>query len=154
MPPLTILIPVILILFTAAFIRSSVGFGDAVLAMPLLALLIPVKTATPLVAFCATTMTVSILIGSWRKTDWRITFRLVVATLIGIPPGLFLLKKMPDDILELILGFFCRLAFLGPVTLRIVPIILQVGSIFLRDSGRNLGQMLALRVMLLQPVGE
>ena len=104
MLPFSILIPVLLILFTAAFIRSSVGFGDAVLAMPLLALLIPVKTATPLVAFCATTMTVSILIGSWRKTDWRITFRLVVATLIGIPPGLFLLKKMPDDILKLILG--------------------------------------------------
>lgn len=118
MPPLSILIPVVLILFAAAFIRSSIGFGDAVLAMPLLALFVPLKTATPLVALCATTMTVSILVGSWRKTDWKATLYLVTATLIGIPPGLFLLKKMPDITLKLILGLIIGLyglfRLLGP----------------------------------------
>ena len=46
----TIILAILSILFISTFIRSTLGFGDALLAMPLLTLIIGVQTATPLVA--------------------------------------------------------------------------------------------------------
>ncbi|MCA9117288.1 MAG: hypothetical protein KDA79_19595, partial [Planctomycetaceae bacterium] len=56
----------VLVLFTAALVRSTFGFGDALVAMPLLALFMPLETAAPLVAL------ISLLIaGSVLQRDWR-----------------------------------------------------------------------------------
>ena len=43
----------IAILFLASFTRSAVGFGDALLGMPLLALALGLRTATPVYALAA-----------------------------------------------------------------------------------------------------
>lgn len=94
-----------LILFFGAFIRSSLGFGDAVFAMPLLALVLGIKTATPLVALFATTIAVSILAKNWQKADLQATRRLVIASLPGILIGLYLLTGLPENVLKIILGF-------------------------------------------------
>ncbi|MBN1274031.1 MAG: sulfite exporter TauE/SafE family protein [Candidatus Aminicenantes bacterium] len=95
---------VVLVLFSAAFLRSAVGFGDAVLAMPFLAVLVGVRTATPLVAFCASSIAFFILVGNWRKADWRATLHLILATLAGIPFGLFFITRLSEDILKTALG--------------------------------------------------
>jgi uncharacterized membrane protein YfcA len=92
------------ILFLSTFIRSSLGFGDAVLAMPLLAMVVGLQTATPVVAMCATTIGVTILILDWRKIHLKASLRLIVASALGIPIGLLLLKKAPEEILMIILG--------------------------------------------------
>lgn len=57
------LLPVLLILFLSTLVRSTFGFGDALVAMPLLALFIAIKTATPVVAIIAPTIAISLLIG-------------------------------------------------------------------------------------------
>ena len=41
---------VVAVLFLGSLVRSTFGFGDALVAMPLLTLLIPIRVATPLVA--------------------------------------------------------------------------------------------------------
>ncbi|HYE15016.1 MAG TPA: sulfite exporter TauE/SafE family protein [Pyrinomonadaceae bacterium] len=92
------------VLFAATFVRSAVGFGDALVAMPPLALLLGVKTATPLVAFAASTIAVVILSRQWRSVDVRSTWRLVVSSLAGIPFGLLLLKLAPEAHVKLLLG--------------------------------------------------
>jgi hypothetical protein len=46
------------ILFLSTLTRSTLGFGDAVVAMPLLALALGIRTAAPLVALVAATSTV------------------------------------------------------------------------------------------------
>jgi uncharacterized membrane protein YfcA len=94
----------LLILFVSTFVRSALGFGDALLAMPLLALLLGVRVATPLVAFAASTIAVTILLRHWRSVDVRATWRLVVASLAGIPFGLLLLKYAPEAYVKLALG--------------------------------------------------
>ena len=38
---------VLAVVFVATFIRSAFGFGEAVIAVPLLALLVPVDVAAP-----------------------------------------------------------------------------------------------------------
>jgi uncharacterized membrane protein YfcA len=92
------------ILFMSTFIRASIGFGDAVLAMPLLAMVVGLQRATPVVAMCATTIAVTILILDWRKVHLQASLRLILASALGIPIGLMLLKRTPEEVLMIILG--------------------------------------------------
>jgi uncharacterized membrane protein YfcA len=97
-------LPVLGVIFLSTFTRSALGFGDALIAMPLLAMLVGVEVATPLVALGASTIAIAILIGAWRQVNIRATWRLVVSTLVGIPLGLLLLKAAPQAVVEGLLG--------------------------------------------------
>lgn len=96
---------VLSILFLSTFTRSALGFGDALVAMPLLTLIVGVQTATPLVALAASTIAVSLLIQIWRQVNLAAAWRLILATLLGIPFGLIALKLVPEQILRSVLGF-------------------------------------------------
>lgn len=100
----TTTILVLVILFFSTFIRSALGFGDALIAMPLLALVIGIQTATPLVAMGASTIAFTILLKSWRKVEIKAAWRLVLATWIGIPLGIFFLKSAPEILVKSLLG--------------------------------------------------
>lgn len=100
----TTVLTVLLILFVSTCVRSALGFGDALVAMPLLAMLLGVRTATPLVAFAASTIALAILAGNWRNVDIRAAWRLVLASLVGIPFGLLLLKVAPESYVKAVLG--------------------------------------------------
>ena len=97
-------LPVLLILFLSILVRSTFGFGDALVAMPLLALFIPIKTATPVVAIIAPTIAISLLIKEWRHIDLKSTLKLIISTLAGIPIGIFYLKSIPENIVNLSLA--------------------------------------------------
>ena len=97
------------IIFISAFIRSAIGFGDAVVAMPLLAMVMGLKTASPLVAFMGPTISLLILAGSWRKIELRSAGRLVIASLLGIPLGIYGLARLPEGPLKLGLGLLILL---------------------------------------------
>jgi hypothetical protein len=92
------------IAFAAAFVRSALGFGDAVLAMPLLAMAVGLKTASPLVAFIGPTISILILARSWRRVEYKTAGRLVAATLLGIPVGVYGLARLPEAPLKIALG--------------------------------------------------
>jgi uncharacterized membrane protein YfcA len=98
------LIPVAAVLFVAAFVRSALGFGDAVVAMPLLAMAVGLRTATPLVAFVGPTISLLILARDWRKVEFRSAGRLIAATLVGIPFGIYGLSRLPEAPLKIGLG--------------------------------------------------
>jgi len=98
------LIPVAGVLFVAAFIRSALGFGDAVVAMPLLAMALGLRTATPLVAFVGPTISLLILARDWRRVEFRTAGRLIAATLLGIPVGIYGLARLPEAPLKIALG--------------------------------------------------
>jgi len=53
---------VVIIIFLSTLVRSSFGFGNALIAMPLLALVIGVKEATPLVALAGLVISLIMLI--------------------------------------------------------------------------------------------
>jgi uncharacterized membrane protein YfcA len=99
-----ILICVLVILFISTFVRSSLGFGDALVAMPLMTLVVGLKTATPTVALVATTIAITILAKNWKIADRKATFRLVLSSFIGIPVGLVLLKGINEDFMKALLG--------------------------------------------------
>ena len=97
-------LPVIAILFLGTLIRSSLGFGEALLAVPLLALMMPVEQAAPIAVLVSTTVALIILLQDWRKVHFRSAGWLIVSTLFGIPAGLLLLRTVPEAIVKAILA--------------------------------------------------
>ena len=92
------------ILFISTFIHSILGFGQALIAMPLLAMVVELKTATPLVAFVLMTIAAVILLRNWRVVDLSASWRLVLSSCLGIPAGLFLLTGVPERLMKVFLG--------------------------------------------------
>jgi hypothetical protein len=99
-----IYIGVLTILFCSTFVRSSLGFGDALVAMPLMTMLVGLKTATPTVALVAVTIAMTILVRNWRIADLKAALGLIIASCIGIPIGLILLKGVNEDFMKALLG--------------------------------------------------
>lgn len=95
---------VVAILFLSTLVRSTLGFGDALLAMPLLAMLLGIRSATPLVAMAASTIALLILVQDWQKADFRSAGRLSLSTLCGIPFGLLFLKTINEAVVNLVLA--------------------------------------------------
>jgi uncharacterized membrane protein YfcA len=117
-------IAVISILFISSLVRAIFGFGNALIAMPLLAMTsLGMKTASPLVALIATFLSVVILVKDWRIIDFKNTWRLVAATVPGIPLGLILLKGPYENagkiILALIIIGFSLYCLLRPTLFRL-----------------------------------
>jgi uncharacterized membrane protein YfcA len=81
------------IVFVATLIRSAFGFGEALVAVPLLAFCIPLKIAAPLAVLVSITIAGIIVAQDWRKIHLRSTGWLVFSTLAGIPLGLWLLTS-------------------------------------------------------------
>lgn len=104
MSVLTITSLALTILFVSTLTRSTFGFGDALIAMPLLTLIIGVQTATPLVAFIASTIALTIVWSNWRCINLKATWHLIVSSLIGIPVGVLVLKTVPEEIVKSFLG--------------------------------------------------
>jgi uncharacterized membrane protein YfcA len=98
------LIAVLLIIVVATLVRSTFGFGDALVGMPLLALVIPLRTATPLMALVGPTIAVLMLARTWRRVDFRSTFVLIASTLAGIPFGLHALKNVREVLVDAVLA--------------------------------------------------
>ncbi len=94
----------ILILFAATIVRSAFGFGEALFAVPLLALVMPIEVAAPTAVLVSITVALVILIQDWRRVHASSALWLVVPTFLGIPLGLVLLKTLPEPIVEAILG--------------------------------------------------
>ncbi|TAL69765.1 MAG: sulfite exporter TauE/SafE family protein [Bacteroidetes bacterium] len=100
-----IFILVLVIIFCASLYRATFGFGDALIAMPLLALLINIKIATPIVAFMGFAVSVFILLGNRQKQNFTKIWQLVIFSIIGIPIGLFFLKSINENIVKIVLAF-------------------------------------------------
>ncbi|ETX04201.1 sulfite exporter TauE/SafE family protein [Candidatus Entotheonella palauensis] len=92
------------VLFFSTLTRSTLGFGDALVAMPFLAVLLGMQTAAPLVALVSTLISLMILVRNWHMVDFRMTWRLIVAAACGVPVGLLYLTRVPEPITQLLLG--------------------------------------------------
>src|SRR5436305_9829040 len=95
---------VLAVIFLATLIRSAFGFGEALVAVPLLALLIPVEVAAPLAALLSITVAAAVVVQDWHKVHVRSAWRLVLATLFGIPLGLWLLTAVAERAVKAILA--------------------------------------------------
>ena len=99
-----IAIEVAAVLFLATVIRSAFGFGEALVAVPLLALAIPVEVAAPVAVLVSITVALIVVLQDWRHIHVRSAVWLVVPTLLGIPIGLMVLKTVPELVVKAVLA--------------------------------------------------
>ncbi len=92
------------IIFLAVFTQSLSGFGSAMVAMALLPGMIGMGVATPLVAAIAMTVEGCLLLRYHATLNLRAMWRLVVASLAGIPLGMLTLNRFDEDAAMTILG--------------------------------------------------
>jgi uncharacterized protein len=88
---------VLLIVFLATLIRSTFGFGEALIAVPLLALSISIRVAAPLAVLLSITVALVVVIQDWRKIHLRSTGWLLAPTVLGIPLGILLLTSIHQN---------------------------------------------------------
>lgn len=95
---------IILIIAGAGFVRGAVGFGDALFAMPLLALVATTQFSSALMALCALLMALILLIREWKHLEFQAAVTLIACGFLGIPIGHQLLKLGNETIVKAILA--------------------------------------------------
>lgn len=93
-------IPVVCIVFLATLVRSAFGFGEALVSVPLLALVIPVQVAVPLATLLSIVIAALILLQDWREVHLRSAGLLLLTTLLGIPIGLHVLTTIAEPVVK------------------------------------------------------
>jgi hypothetical protein len=101
---ISIIISVVLIICLASFIRSIFGFGDALVAMPLLSMVIDIQIAAPLVSIVALTIGLTILVQNRSSLQISNLWKIILYATIGIPVGIFLLTGLNENLMKILLG--------------------------------------------------
>jgi uncharacterized protein len=94
------------VLLSAFTVRSAAGFGAGLIAIPMLAVILPVSTAVS-IASVFTTLTSLQLVGrEWRQIAWRQFIVIFSYSILGVGLGLYCMKLLNEDILRHCLGIF------------------------------------------------
>lgn len=92
------------IVLLAAALQTLAGFGFALLVMPLLTLLLGIKTAAPLVALVGFTLYLINLLRYRRGLEWREALKLLIPALLGVPLGVLALRTLDESLIKGFLG--------------------------------------------------
>lgn len=104
MEPATIIVLGLLIVFIASVAQGLTGFGFALIAVPLLSLLLPFDQVVPVVVSLGLITNVLMLFKLYRDVELRKIWLLLVFGFVGIPIGGYMLLAVPANILQLIVS--------------------------------------------------
>lgn len=103
----TLIVLVVASIFIGALMRATFGFGEAIVSMPLLALLpIDLHTAISLTGLAGLTVAMLTVVVGWHHIDRPALIRLAIGVLVGIPGGLVLVTMAPASVVTTGLGIF------------------------------------------------
>jgi uncharacterized membrane protein YfcA len=94
----------VLVLFLASIARSTFGFGDALLAMPPLTMLLGARAAVPLVAVA---IVIPGIVIPWRDRQhviWREAKALTLGSIPGLVLGVLVLRRADDTTVRWLVG--------------------------------------------------
>lgn len=94
------------ILLAAYFIRGITGFGSGLIAVPLLALFLPLQFVVPVVLLLD--FTASLVLGGlhFKRVQWGEVGALMPFSLVGVALGTSLLVKLPQGPMLVVLAVF------------------------------------------------
>ncbi|MEO8499215.1 MAG: sulfite exporter TauE/SafE family protein [Planctomycetota bacterium] len=93
------------ILFAACVTRSTFGFGEALVAMPLLSMVVGVKEAAATVALTSIfNASVILLTTRWEQIEWAAAGYMFAGALLGVPLGVYVLVNVPESAVKLVLA--------------------------------------------------
>ena len=85
------LIFILVISFLASLVRSTLGFGESLVAVPLFLLFLPLEVAVPLSVLLSIFIALIIVIQDHKKIHFQSAKWLVIYAILGIPFGLLIL---------------------------------------------------------------
>lgn len=99
-----VIFAVSLIIFLATVFRSAFGFGESLVAVPLLALFMPIDVAVPLSVLVSVTIAGFVVVQDHKKIHLKSAGNLTAYAIMGIPAGLWLLVHVEEALVKVILG--------------------------------------------------
>ncbi len=90
--------------FIATLVRSTLGFGESLIAVPLLIVILPVTVAVPLSVLLSIVIALVVVIQDHRKIHLYSAKWLIIFALLGIPLGLLLLVYGSENQVKFGLG--------------------------------------------------
>ena len=94
------------VLFGAFAVRSAAGFGAGLVAIPMLAFILPVSTAVSVATVLTTLTSVGQVSREWRHIAWRQFVVIFLYSIVGIGLGLYFIKLLDENVLRRCLGVF------------------------------------------------
>lgn len=98
------LVFILLISFIASLVRSSLGFGESLIAVPLFLWVVPLEIAVPLSVMLSIIIALIIVIQDHRNIHFKSAKWLVFYAILGIPLGLLLLVYGNETWVKTFLG--------------------------------------------------
>jgi len=96
-----------MLVVTSAFaVRSAAGFGAVLIAMPMLAFVLPVSTAVSITTALTAITSVHHLSRDWRRVAWRHFTIMAFYSAIGIGLGFYFINLLDEHALRRSLGVF------------------------------------------------
>src|SRR5207302_4670770 len=97
-----------ILVITAAFaVRSAAGFGAVlIIAMPMLAFVLPVSTAVSITTALTAITSLHHLSRDWHRVAWRHFTIMAFYSAIGIGVGFFVINLLDEHALRRSLGVF------------------------------------------------
>ena len=90
--------------FVAALVRSTFGFGESLIAVPLFLLFLPLKVAVPLSVLLSVVIALIVVVQDHKKIHFRSAAWLIFFALPGIPLGILLLVYGNEQMVKTGLG--------------------------------------------------
>jgi len=90
----------------AYIVRGITGFGSALIAVPLLAFILPLTVIVPLIVLLDFIASASHGLRHWRSVRWPLILPLLPFTLLGVSSAIYLLKSIDVSLLRQALGLF------------------------------------------------
>lgn len=100
------LISAIIILMVAYIIRGITGFGSALVAVPLLALMLPITIVVPIIGFLDYISSLAHGLKLRSKIQWKKIIPILPFTMMGVLLALYLFNTTDAQILKKYLGGF------------------------------------------------
>ncbi|MFZ2359575.1 MAG: sulfite exporter TauE/SafE family protein [Anaerolineae bacterium] len=102
--PLLLALAVVAIIFFASFTQSVVGFGTAMVGMPLMVGVLGIAISAPLVAMVGLTLEVVMVLNYRQSVSLAVMWRLIAAAVVGIPLGIYAVRRIDEETVLTVLG--------------------------------------------------
>src|SRR4051812_910510 len=81
-------------------VRGAAGFGAGLIAVPMLAFILPVPTAVSVASVLTTLTSMQQVSREWRFIAWPQFIVIFLYSMVGIGLGLYFIKLLNEDVLR------------------------------------------------------
>ena len=100
----TIFFYILIISFFATLVRSTFGFGESLVAVPLFSVVIPIETAVPLSVLISVLVALVVVIQDYKQIHLYSAKWLILFSALGIPIGIVILIYGNEFLIKIALG--------------------------------------------------